>query len=74
MGGQPIAVTREVQPGQTFDFYVNLIAPTVPGTYQGFWNMRNETDVPFGQTVWVGITVAGAPPPPPPPPVSHRRT
>ena len=68
MGGQPIAVTREVQPGQTFDFWVNLIAPTAPGTYQGLWNMRNETNVPFGQTVWVGITVAGGPPPPPPPP------
>ena len=68
MGGQPIAVTREVQPGQTFDFWVNLIAPTVPGTYQGLWNMRNETNVPFGQTVWVGITVPGAPTPTPAPP------
>ncbi len=59
MGGQPIAVTRDVQPGETFDFQVNLIAPTTPGTYQGFWNMRNETNVPFGETVWVGITVPG---------------
>jgi arginine/lysine/histidine transporter system substrate-binding protein len=68
MGGQPIAVTQEVQPGQTFDFYVNLIAPTTPGTYQAFWNMRNETNVPFGETVWVGITVPGGTPTTPPPP------
>jgi ABC-type amino acid transport substrate-binding protein len=68
MGGQPIAVTREVQPGQTFDFQVNLIAPTIPGTYQGFWTMRNERNTPFGETVWVGVTVAGAPTPTPAPP------
>jgi arginine/lysine/histidine transporter system substrate-binding protein len=68
MGGQPIYVTREVKPGETFDFYVNLIAPTTPGTYQGFWTMRNDRNVPFGETVWVGITVPGSPTPTPPPP------
>jgi polar amino acid transport system substrate-binding protein len=68
MGGQPIAVTREVKPGETFDFYVNLIAPTTPGTYQAFWTMQNDKNVPFGETVWVGITVPGGPTPTPPPP------
>ena len=61
MGGQPIAVTQNVAPGGTFDFQVNLIAPLAPGTYQGFWNMRNDKNDKFGQTVWVGITVPGAP-------------
>jgi len=61
MGGQPIPVTRDVRPGETFDFQVNLIAPIVPGTYQGFWNLRNAQNRLFGETVWVGITVAGAP-------------
>ena len=65
MGGQPIPVTREVPPGATFDFNVNLIAPTAPGTYQGFWTMRDDTNTPFGETVWVGITVPGAPTPVP---------
>ena len=60
MGGQPIPVTREVRPGETFDFQVNLIAPIAPGTYQGFWNMRNAQSQRFGETVWVGITVRGA--------------
>jgi hypothetical protein len=68
MGGQPIPVTHDVQPGQTFDFWVNLIAPTTPGTYQAFWNMRNERNTPFGETVWVGVTVPGGPTPTPPPP------
>jgi ABC-type amino acid transport substrate-binding protein/heat shock protein HslJ len=60
MGGQPIPVTRDVRPGETFDFQVNLIAPIAPGTYQGFWNMRNAQNQRFGETVWVGITVRGA--------------
>jgi len=67
MGGQPIAVTREVRPGETFDFQVNLIAPVAPGTYQGFWNMRNAQSQRFGETVWVGITVPGAATPTPAP-------
>jgi len=67
MGGQPIPVTREVRPGETFDFQVNLIAPVAPGTYQGFWNMRNAQSRRFGETVWVGITVPGAATPTPAP-------
>jgi ABC-type amino acid transport substrate-binding protein/heat shock protein HslJ len=67
MGGQPIAVTRDVKPGDTFDFQVNLIAPIAPGTYQGFWNMRNAQSQKFGETVWVGITVPGAATPTPAP-------
>lgn len=67
MGGQPIPVTRNVNPGETFDFQVNLVAPIAPGTYQGFWNMRNAADAKFGETVWAGITVPGAPTPTPAP-------
>jgi polar amino acid transport system substrate-binding protein len=61
MGGQPIPVTKEVKPGETFDFQVNLIAPDTPGTYQAFWNMQNAQGVKFGATVSVGIMVAAAP-------------
>jgi polar amino acid transport system substrate-binding protein len=67
MGGQPIAVTRNVNPGETFDFQVNLIAPLAPGTYQGFWNLQNAANARFGETVWVGITVPGAATPTPMP-------
>jgi ABC-type amino acid transport substrate-binding protein/heat shock protein HslJ len=61
MGGQPIPVTREVKPGDTFDFQVNLIAPVKPGSYQGYWNLRNAQNTKFGQTVWVDIIVQGGP-------------
>ncbi|HTP09521.1 MAG TPA: transporter substrate-binding domain-containing protein, partial [Anaerolineae bacterium] len=67
MGGQPIVVTAAVKPGATFDFNVNLIAPIAPGTYQGFWQMQNLAKQHFGETVWVGITVPGAPTPTPAP-------
>jgi polar amino acid transport system substrate-binding protein len=67
MGGQPIPVTKVVNPGETFDFQVNLVAPIFPGTYQGFWNMRNAANAKFGETVWVGVTVPGAPTPTPAP-------
>jgi len=59
MGGQPILVTRDVKPGETYDFEVILVAPAVPGTYQGFWNVRSSINIAFGETAWVNITVAG---------------
>jgi ABC-type amino acid transport substrate-binding protein len=67
MGGQPVPVTKDVKPGETFDFNVNLIAPIAPGTYQGFWQMLNLAQQHFGETVWVGITVPGVPTPTPAP-------
>ncbi len=67
MGGQPVPVVGQVNPGQTYDFSVNLVAPAPPGVYQGFWQMRNASGAPFGQTIWVGIQVPAPPTPPPPP-------
>ncbi|MCP4362997.1 MAG: transporter substrate-binding domain-containing protein [Chloroflexi bacterium] len=60
MGGQPTPVTAVVQPGQTNDMFIDLVAPIRPGTYQGFWQMTNAQGVPFGDRVWVGIEVIGA--------------
>lgn len=65
MGGQPVAVAQPVAPNATYDFQVNLVAPTTPGVYQGFWEMRNDKGVAFGERVWVGIQVPGAPTPTP---------
>jgi ABC-type amino acid transport substrate-binding protein len=59
LGGQPTNVTGVVQPGQTYDLYVDLAAPTQPGTYQSFWSMRNSDGKIFGKKVWAGIRVVG---------------
>ncbi len=57
MGGQPAFVVGQVPPNATYDFRVPLVAPITPGTYQAFWQMFNDLNAPFGQRIWVGITV-----------------
>jgi polar amino acid transport system substrate-binding protein len=75
MGAQPVSVGTTVAPGQTIDLSASLIAPTTYGTFQAFWQMRDNTGKLFGEVVWVGIQVPNpnpptpvpAPPTPPPP-------
>lgn len=70
MGGQTQVIAQPVAPGQTVDFYADLIAPTSPGTYQGFWRMRNARGAGFGTRVYVGIRVLPPTAIPTPPPIS----
>ena len=60
MSGQPVAIQGTVPPGGIYDIYVNLIAPSVPGVYQGFWSMRNPNGLFFGERIWAGIEVRPA--------------
>jgi hypothetical protein len=63
--------TGSVAPGQTIDVSVNLTAPASPGTYQGFWKLRNPAGVLFGwgdkadSAFWVKIDVEAAAQQPP---------
>jgi hypothetical protein len=68
MGGTYVNVGRQIQPGQTWDVSVNLVAPQAYGTFQAFWRMRDSAKQYFGETIWVGIQVPDPNPPPPPPP------
>jgi polar amino acid transport system substrate-binding protein len=66
MGGVPIIVETEVQPGQTYDFWVDLVAPVEPGTYVQYWSMRNNpSGLIFGERVSVAVDVASLPTPTP---------
>lgn len=67
MGGQPTPINGTVPPNAEFDIFVNLVAPVVPGVYQGFWVMRNGLDQKFGDRIWVGIEVPRPPTVTPPP-------
>lgn len=67
MGGTPTNIRGSVAPGATYDISVNLVAPLIPGVYQGFWEMHTGAGRAFGQTLWVGVNVAGAPTPTPMP-------
>lgn len=76
MGGP--AVTQltggTVEPGHTVDVSVELTAPVNPGTYQGFWRLRNSAGVSFGITNAVSgdfyVLVEVAEPTPTPYPVA----
>lgn len=57
MGGQPTAIKGAVEPGQTYDMYVDLVAPLVAGKYVGYWQMHNAANKAFGQTIWVAVKV-----------------
>jgi len=61
MGGEPVAVAREVQPGETYDLQINLVAPLNPGSYQGVWQMENGQGQAFGERLRVSIKVVGGP-------------
>jgi len=73
MGGPKdvLLTTGSVAPGQTIDVSVNLTAPANPGTYQGFWKLRNPSGVLFGwgdkadSAFWVKIEVEAAAQQPP---------
>jgi hypothetical protein len=53
-----------VPPNETVDVSIDLVAPQEPGTYQGFWKLRNQAGVLFGlgsdgdEEFWVKIEVA----------------
>jgi hypothetical protein len=64
MGGAllvPLATT--VRPGETADLAVDLVAPLAPGTYRGYWLLRNERGLLFGMPttgvnpLWLQVVV-----------------
>jgi hypothetical protein len=64
MGAYTIVPLRgKVTPGQVVDLSVAMKAPTYPGTYWGYWILRNELGAIFGlgenanAPVWVKILV-----------------
>lgn len=67
MGGQAVAVQGDVAPGATYEIAVDLVAPIVAGAYQGVWQFQNSAGRGFGESLRVGIQVAGAPTPTPQP-------
>ncbi len=67
MGGPVVQqLTQVVNPGETVDLSVNLVAPAADGTYRGYWRLRDANGNTFGLTngnaFWVDIKVASASP------------
>ncbi|NHZ71673.1 MAG: transporter substrate-binding domain-containing protein [Aquificales bacterium] len=59
MNGAPVYVQGIVAPEQTYDLWVDLVAPLQPGEYVGFWHMINGENLAFGSRVWVAVDVVG---------------
>ncbi len=57
MDGVITYVPQEVKPGGAVEISVGLWAPTTPGTYTGYWRMKNADGVFFGAWVSVNIVV-----------------
>jgi hypothetical protein len=62
-----IALATIAPPGDIVNLAIDMIAPISPGTYQGFWRLRNAEGVLFGigpdgdQSFWVKIVVPAQP-------------
>jgi polar amino acid transport system substrate-binding protein len=67
MGAQPLPIGRVVQPGETIDLSMSLVAPSVYGVFQAFFQMRDNTGRLFGEVIWAGIQVPNPNPPTPTP-------
>ena len=53
-----VNLPSSVAPGQNVDVSVNMVAPTVLGTYQGYWEFRSDQGVVFGLGTGANIPLA----------------
>lgn len=64
-GAAAVALTKNVNPGETYDLPVTLTSPNTDGHYRGYWKLRNASGALFGignsadTAFWVDIKVAG---------------
>ena len=71
MGGPAsVPIPAVVPPGQEVDVSVQLTAPNTPGSYKGYWRLRDDKGAVFGLTTgnpfWVEIKVVNPSPTPTP--------
>lgn len=50
-------VDEAVDPGESVDISVDMVAPSTAGSYTGYWQMQNASGVLFGDGVYVQIDV-----------------
>lgn len=80
VGGHPMGsppggkLVPPLPPGQLGDVSADMIAPTKPGRYIGYWRLVTPDNHQFGQRFWIDITVPdnfGGTAPPPAVPVQN---
>ena len=58
MGGASTSLTTAIGSGHADNVSVAMVAPTLKGTYTGYWIMQNAAGKTFGEQVYVSITVS----------------
>ncbi len=67
MGAGDTPLTQSVAPRATIDASINMTAPGTPGSYRGYWELKNSSGYVFGigaafdHPWWVDIRAAGTP-------------
>ncbi len=59
-GDSPQDLIEEVEPGDTVDVSVEMVAPTQTGSHTGYWRLQNASGTVFGDTFYVEIAVSGS--------------
>jgi hypothetical protein len=60
MDGVVTYLSETVEPGGEVDISIGLVAPAAPGTYTGYWRMKNADGAFFGEIIYVQIVVPGS--------------
>ncbi len=58
-GISPQALTFDTGPGSSREISIDLVAPKTPGTYTGYWRLKNPAGELFGHSFYVQIVVKG---------------
>ncbi|CAK8679978.1 unnamed protein product [Clavelina lepadiformis] len=57
MGSPEWVAVADLPPNETLDVSVKMISPATPGIYQGQWRIYTRNMIPFGDIIWVIISV-----------------
>lgn len=60
LGGKDVTITNKgdfTDPGHTQSFVLKLTAPTTPGEYIGYWQMKAPDGTRFGDRPWFDVIV-----------------
>jgi hypothetical protein len=63
MDGPPTVAVGPVAPNSGTQVSVNLVAPSTPGTYTGYWQLQAPDGTRYGSVIYVEIVVPAAPSP-----------
>lgn len=57
MSASNFVAVPSAQPRESIEIAVSMVSPSLPGIYQGQWRMHTVSGTPFGEIIWVIITV-----------------